>query len=221
MSFRIYKSNPVNKVENTGIGTTIAQKQNDVLYVKTLEEGSGVSLVDTGDSIIINASGGITDVINTGTGLELAQKSGSDILVQTLKAGSNVSLAQDATSITISSTGGGGGIVGNVQTTNAFPTTLLMVATVIDTAYVVDVIVIGANTTNNNANAFFLKGGYKNIGGVLTELTVVEDKLSEIQDITTDATLGILGTSILVQVQGVAGNIINWTGELRFQPSSF
>mgnify|MGYP007031188069 CR=1 FL=1 len=162
----------------------------------------------------------LTTMTNLGTGSNLGILSDTTLQLKSLNAGANVFLTSNETSITISSTGGGGGIPGSITTTNATPAALITVSTAVDTVYSVDVNIIAANSTTNNGNVFFMKGGYKNVAGILTELTVVNDKLSNIQDVGLVIDLAVSGTDIVVQVQGLAANTINWTGVATIQSSN-
>lgn len=162
----------------------------------------------------------ISTLTNLGTGSKLGSLSDTTLQLKSLKSGANVFLSSDEASISISSTGGGGGIPGSVTTTNATPAALITISTTTNTVYSVDVSIIAANSTTNNGNVFFMKGGYKNVAGTLTELTVINDKLSNIQDVGLIIDLVVSGTDIIIQVQGLVANTINWTGVATIQSSN-
>lgn len=165
----------------------------------------------------------LSNVKNKGTGLALASQNYNELTVKSIRQGANILLSDNGSTITISSTGGGGGsgIIGSITTVNAIPQSLIIIPTSIDTAYIIDVKIIAANSTSSKANAFFLKGGYKNLSGVLTEIVMSNDKLSETEDVGVNADLFMSGTDIVISVQGLTGNTINWTGEALIQNSNF
>jgi len=222
MSFKISKKKFISKVENTGSGANVGKQVGESLVLKTIKGGINAVVIDSSDTITINSSG-VVIVNNVGGGTELGSFVPSNTLkLKTLIAGTDITFVDSSTNITINATSSGASqITGSVTTTNTTPTTLITISTVSNSLYNLDISVNGANTTLNNGNIFFLKGGYKNISGTLTKLTSIEDELFIREDVGTNLNLNISGTSIIIEVVGLSATTIKWSGVVVLQTLLF
>lgn len=97
---------------NIGSGASVyASASSNVLSFRTLTGQNGVSIIQSGNDILISGSGAdATTASNLGTGEGLfAAKVIDDLQFKSIVAGTNIVITPGADSLTISSTGGGGG----------------------------------------------------------------------------------------------------------------
>lgn len=163
----------------------------------------------------------LKNVSKLGTGAYTATQSGPTVLSKGLLAGPNIMLTETNETITITGSGGGGGFTGMITTITGVFTPLITISSSNNTSYVLSVKITGSNTISGGSNNFIIQGSYKNLGGVLSKIASPDDKLSEKQDVLTDARLSLSGTNMLIEVRGIAGQSINWVGECQLQSSSF
>jgi len=104
-------SGEVNTASNVGVGTgeVFKEKVGDDLRLRTLLQGTNVTITTGTDEVTINASGEANTASNVGTGEGsiFRDKSGVDLRLKTIKAGSNITVTNNADDITIASSGGG------------------------------------------------------------------------------------------------------------------
>lgn len=170
--------------------------------------------------------------------LTYAQTAVANALVQMGAAGAitvgtvNTSAIATTGSLTVTSSGGGnlnlgtvplrltpatiaGGTVtmvsGNVQSTNATPTTVITFATASDTNYTFTVSASWGRATGlTGSQTYMFK--VKNVGGTLTVSSITDN--AQIRDTGMGATTTSptsSGTNVLIQVTGIAAVNINWT----------
>jgi hypothetical protein len=133
------ENNTASNLSATGL---FAQKNGVDLEFKGLTStGSTVTITTDGTTVNVeNAAGGgeTNTASNVGSGNDVfKQKTGVDFEFRTLVAGTNVTITSGATELTINSTATGGGgsrITGSTQTTNATPTEVDKIDTLIDNA---------------------------------------------------------------------------------------
>ena len=104
-------------------------------------------------------------------------------------------------------------ITGSVITVNATPATLVNIVTTVKSVVSIDAIVTGANTTDDTADSYFLKGMFKNIGGNVVQIAP-DDSLNFIENPATNAQLVTSGANIIVQVKGLPLKTISWFGRV-------
>jgi hypothetical protein len=106
-------------------------------------------------------------------------------------------------------------LIGTVQTTTATVTTIAALTTVTtaDTAYFLEVRVVGKQTTTGTtAASFIIKATFNNVAGTLSLLG--KDLMYTPQGTTWLADVAVSGTSIVVNVTGAASTTINWRGTI-------
>jgi len=107
---------------------------------------------------------------------------------------------------------------GSVTTTDATPTTLIsFAAAATPVVYNFEARVAGFNTTDIAGGAYVVIAGARTTGAAATvfispEFTVVEEANMAASDIDIVAS----GNNIIVQVTGIAGKTINWSGTLTY-----
>lgn len=96
----------------TGTGTIFRDEVAGILNLKTLKEGSGITITNNADDITISSSGvaGFTSINNMagGTAKILATNASNKANFKSLTAGSGISITNSSTTITIATSGGSG-----------------------------------------------------------------------------------------------------------------
>jgi hypothetical protein len=99
--------------------------------------------------------------------------------------------------------------VSSLSTTTATLTTVQTIATVTNTVYLLDIKVVGRNTTSGaEACGIVIRATYRNSAGTLTLVGV--DKISSRDNLNWDANTNISSSNIILQVTGAASTNINW-----------
>ena len=112
-------------------------------------------------------------------------------------------------------------VQGRIAVTNATATTLITLATVSNNSYFVEVEVL-ARRTGGAAGAASDSAGYKLIGtfrnnaGTLTQVGATTVVSSHEDQAAWNATLGVSGTSIIVQFSGALNNDVTAHGTMRY-----
>lgn len=104
---------------------------------------------------------------------------------------------------------------GNVQTTDATLSNVMVIATANDTVYTVNAMIYARQTggvagTTGHGWAYNIKAVYRNIGGALTEIAAETLVVIGEDDAAFVAQVVPVGTNIVFQVQGAASKTVQW-----------
>jgi len=103
----------------------------------------------------------------------------------------------------------------NIQTTDDAWTTVTTYPVTTDTVVLIEFHALGLLNDSSIGGIFVLRGGFRNDGGVISEIDsqTVTDEFSD--DNQWDVQCVISGTDLLMQVKGNLTQTINWQGETR------
>jgi len=147
--------------------------------------------------------------------IPIGQTGGAPVL-STLTAGVGVNIVNAASSITISVDSE---VQNTIQTTDATPTTLLTFDMGASAgSYLAEIRVAAHNTTDTASAAYFLIGAARTDGASGTEVaSEVSNALEDAAMSTADCTFLVSGNNMVIQVIGIAGKTIEWSGELEYR----
>lgn len=98
----------VKSIANVGTGTGLffRDKVAGAVSLKTLKEGTKITITNNADDVTVNTTAEINTASNVGTGAGtiFKQKTVEDLELKTIKAGTNITVTNNADDITISST---------------------------------------------------------------------------------------------------------------------
>ena len=108
-------------------------------------------------------------------------------------------------------------IGGYITTSNATPSTLITLPTVLGSVYTIEAFVAGGiDTTTNGIGGIISATFVHNSSGVLSIIGTVQGTPQENFAASPTFTLTTSGTDIILQVTGVASTSINWFGKLQY-----
>lgn len=107
---------------------------------------------------------------------------------------------------------------GSVTTTDATPTTLIsFTAGAVATVYQIEARIAAFDATDVAGAGYLIEGAVRTDGATTTLITPVDFTLSEEAPISTaDIDLVVTGNTFVIQVTGIAGKTIRWSGFLTY-----
>ena len=108
---------------------------------------------------------------------------------------------------------------GTITTTDATPTTLISLPLgATPGVYVIEGNLVAFNVTDTAGGSYSFAGAARTTGVAATEIAT-EDKsiFEEAAMATADFTYGVTGNNAFLEVQGIAGKTINWSGLFTYQ----
>ena len=209
----------------TGTGQVFRDKTTNTLNFKTILAGSGITITNNADDIVITstATGSLETIANVGGGEGIFKDiTGTQANLKTLVAGTGITITGSTDTITIdAATADQYLLKANAQTTDAAAVTVpfnLQIPT--DYSWFFTATFLGRRQGGVvERNAFKLEGVVDNTSGTVglvgpAAYTVYQNNAQQ-----WNVTVETSGTSLIFKVYGEASKTINWTGHIRFQPT--
>lgn len=198
-----YGENPDIVEAREGIFTNLVVSSFDTDVINPATPGAGVTV----DSLRIRYDSGATPPVESLTATGAATNIGISLVPKgtgAINLGAMWSL-QPVTTV--------------VTTVNAVTATLYTFATAAGKRY--DLAMESFGTTGTDICYYRILATAKNIGGVLTILPGVSKYADrDVALVTSDTYYSAVGTNIIITVLGVAGQTINWTGQLQYSTNA-
>ena len=177
--------------------------------------GTGADIVSTGSDLYVNYNngediilGGGTSGGNTGVGT-ITPSAKLHIYEQTAEA---ESLRVETLDQVDNTNPLFGFYQGAIQTSNSTSIKSLAISTDVDKTYQVMAYIIGsrADEVATDTGSYILAGTFKNSGGTLTQLGSTTTVHSAEDNSSYDASIGVGGTNIEINVTGLTGRTVDW-----------